>query len=242
MLPVQFIKIRLLLSISMFIGLNLAVFCQADSSICNYKDNVYWMRYEAYNPYSWLNVASLPLRVTRSCANGIEVVEYSYEGVTGPKNNRIILTLNKYNPSLSKYESHIVYPGFRFPETPEYSAKLEFKDSLIFSYQRQNYTIKKYKAEVTKGEYVTLYYNDSIGIIKQYGSYRSISEDNIEITFISSNNHRTDLAKAFLNAIGNNENFHERYDFGPRILDKKIIDKKLFRKTKRLYKKKGYIR
>lgn len=241
MLPVQIIKLRLVLLTSIFIGLNSVIFCQADTSICNYKDSVYWMRYEAYNPYSWINVASLPLRVTRSCTNGIEVIEYSYEGVTGSKTNRIILTFNKYNPSLSKYKSKIVYPGFRFPETPEYSTKLEFVDSLVFSYQKKNHTIKKYKAEVLKGEYVTLYYNDSIGIIKQYGSYRSISEDNIELEYIRLKDPQKDLVKAFLIAISNNATFHERYDFGPRIINKKVIDKKLFRKTKRLYKRKGYI-
>lgn len=93
-----------------------------------------------------------------------------------------------------------------------------------------------------KGEFITLYYNDSIGIIKQYGSYRSINSDNIEIERVRLNKPRKELVNAFLHAIKSNDNFHERYDYGPRIIQKEILDKKLFRKTKRIYKKKGYIR
>lgn len=215
-------------------------FSQKDSLVHN-KDSIYWMRYEEYNPYSWLNMASIPIRVTMARTNCVETFEYSYQGVTGHKSNRIILIFNRCDHSLSRYESKIDFPDPFFPETPEYSANLEFMDSLDCFYLGKTYTIKKYRAEVVKGGYVTLYYNELIGIIKQYGSYRSISQDNIEIEYVRLKNPQKDIVNALLNAIGNNEAFHERYDFGPRIIQREIIDKKKFRKTKRLYKKRGYI-
>ena len=233
-------KIRFILLVSILTTLNCTGHCQTDS-LRSHKDSIYWMRYEKYNPYIWLNVVSIPMRVTKTRTDCLEIIEYSYQGVSGPKSNRIILTFNRCAPSLSKYESKIVYFATFFPEIPEFSAKLDFVDSLDFSYMDKNYTIKKYKAEVWKGEYITLYYNDSIGIIKQYGSYRSISEDNIELEYIRLKDPQKDLAQAFLSAIRNNNTFHERYDFGPRVIQREIIDKKLFKKTKRLYKKKGYI-
>jgi hypothetical protein len=241
MLYKRIAKIKFVFLMTILTGLNYIGVCQGDSLGYYYKDSIYWMRYERYNPFVWLNMASIPMRVTKTRTDCLEIVEYSRQGVSGPKSNRIILTFNRCSPSLSRYESKIVYFEPFFPKTPEFSAKLEFIDSLDFSYLEKNYTIKKYKAEMLKGEYITLYYNDSIGIIKQYGSYRSIEEDNIEIKFITLDDPRTDLAQAFLSAIRNNNAFHERYDFGPRIIQREIIDKKLFKKTKRLYKKKGYI-
>ena len=201
MLYKRIAKIKFVFLITILTGLSYIGVCQGDSLGYHYKDSVYWMRYEKYNPFVWLNMTSIPMRVTKTRTSCLETVEYSYQGVSGPESNKIILTFNRCSPSLSRYELKIVYFEPFFPKIPEFSAKLEFVDSLNFSYLGENYTIKKYKAEMLKGEYITLYYNDSIGIIKQYGSYRSISEDNIEIDFITSEDPQTDLAQAFLSAI-----------------------------------------
>ena len=210
----------------------------------NSSDSCYWLSYIEFNPYSFLNYKSFPMEVRKTNSTCLDIVEYLNHTASEPPYDSFKIIFNHCNPDSSKYEFEQHYSDLGFPDILKFSARLEFVDSLTFSFKKKEYTIKKYKAEVLEGEFITLYYSDTFGIIKQYGSYRSISNDNIEIRSRiadCTDCHEKDLANEFIKAIWENDHFHERYDYGPRTIRMKILNKRCFRKTKRRYKRKGYL-
>ena len=88
---------------------------------------------------------------------------------------------------------------------------------------------------------ITMYFSDTLGLIKQYSTFRTIWKENIEMEWKNKDCYEAQLIDAFLLALYNNDSFHERYDPGTRTIRGEILDEKKYRKMKKIYKKRGDI-
>ena len=114
--------------------------------------------------------------------------------------------------------------------------KLEFKDSIVTFVGQNNYTLSKYLISTNDSQRITLYYSDTLGIIKQYGSnYNQCQELDGKI-----GGYEELVINSFLKELYFNLDFHERYDGGPRTIRATVIDKIIVKeKTKKIKKQKS---
>ena len=196
--------------------------------------------YLNYNLYSsvFLRLYTMILQKDTQYCNII--LNYDiHDGPQEPPYNTIRLTIDTCDERNSTYEYFQQHNDFRFDDTPYFKANLLKMDTMLFNYNEETYEIQKYRATLPDSQNITVYYSPLLGILKQYASYRSVSDDNFELTLDRTGCPQRLLVEAHLEALGLRDDFHERYDEGPRTIRSKILDKKVYKSTRKKYLEKG---
>jgi hypothetical protein len=196
--------------------------------------------YVIYNPFSYGYCQWYSMIFTIDTQECRIILNYSIrDGPQQPPYDTIRLTFDTCSENQSLYECFQYHRDIDFEFIPYYKASLEKMDTMLFVYEGKSYVIEKYKATLPDSQLITIYYSHILGLFKQYASYRSISEDNFELFLNSPGCPRTKLMDAHLEALLLRNDFHERYDEGPRLIRNHILDKKIYKTTRKLYHEKG---
>jgi hypothetical protein len=201
----------------------------------------YRYRYQIFNPYSFLSYRSYSVTVKRDtfeCGTGYEM---AIKNPLGPPYNTIKMVFDTCDLKKSSYKYTQIQSAWPRNDIPYYSASLALMDTIRFEHEGSLYVLKKYRATLQDLQKITIYYSDSLGIVKQYASYRSATEDNFEMNWVGINCPQKAFLDAHLRALLERDDFHERYDPGPRTMRNRILDKREFKRTRRRYLKQRLI-
>lgn len=196
--------------------------------------------YVIHNPFSYGYCQWYSMIFTTDTQECRIILNYSiHDGPQQPPYDTIRLTFDTCFENQSIYECFQYHRDIDFEFIPYYKASLEKMGTMLFVYEEKSYVIEKYKATLPDSQLITIYYSQILGLFKQYGSYRSISEDNFELHQITYGCPRTKLLDAHLDALLRRNDFHERYDEGPRLIRNLILDKKVYIRTRNRYLEEG---
>ena len=97
-----------------------------------------------------------------------------------------------------------------------FSCTVQANDSIVVKWENSSSIVTKYKGIAINGTIVTIYYSDSLGIIKLYSNNKSLCFENFS--------KEKDLLNACLKEIYLNPVFHLRYDSEPRTIGFMLVD------------------